>query len=59
MTKTKTQIKTVKIKECVPNSWNPNEMNARQFSAVFRLTRRGATAYILRRDRGLIIFEIL
>lgn len=44
MTKTKTQIKTVKIKECVPNSWNPNEMNARQFSSLKKaLTRYGQT----------------
>jgi len=34
MTKPTTQIKTVKIKECVPNSWNPNEMNARQFASL-------------------------
>lgn len=34
MTKTKTQLKTLKIKECVPNSWNPNEMNTRQFSSL-------------------------
>src|SRR3989344_1751718 len=37
MTKTKTQIKTVKIKECVPNWWNPNEMNARQFSSLTKV----------------------
>jgi len=44
MTKTKTQIKTVKIKECVPNSWNPNEMNARQFASLKKaLTRYGQT----------------
>ena len=44
MTKEKTQIKTVKIKECVPNSWNPNEMNARQFSSLKKaLTRYGQT----------------
>lgn len=24
----------MKIKECVPNSWNPNEMNARQFASL-------------------------
>lgn len=34
MKKVATQIKTVKIKECVPNWWNPNEMNARQFSSL-------------------------
>ena len=34
MTKQTAQIKTVKIKECVPNWWNPNEMNARQFSSL-------------------------
>ena len=34
MTKPTAQIKTVKIKECVPNSWNPNEMNARQFASL-------------------------
>ena len=28
------QLKTLKIKECVPNSWNPNEMNARQFASL-------------------------
>lgn len=44
MTKTKTQIKTVLIKECVPNSWNPNEMNARQFSSLKKaLTKYGQT----------------
>jgi ParB-like chromosome segregation protein Spo0J len=44
MTKEKTQIKTVKIKECVPNSWNPNEMNVRQFSSLKKaLTRYGQT----------------
>lgn len=44
MTKTKTQINTVKIKECVPNSWNPNEMNARQFASLKKaLTRYGQT----------------
>lgn len=34
MKKVATQIQTVKIKECVPNWWNPNEMNARQFSSL-------------------------
>jgi len=34
MKKEKTEIKIVKIKECVPNSWNPNEMNARQFASL-------------------------
>ncbi len=44
MTKTKSQIKTVLIKECVPNSWNPNEMNARQFSSLKKaLTKYGQT----------------
>ena len=44
MTKAKTQIKTVKIKECVPNSWNPNEMNARQFSSLKKaITKFGQT----------------
>lgn len=44
MTKTKTQIKTVKIKECVPNWWNPNEMNARQFSSLKKaITKFGQT----------------
>jgi ParB-like chromosome segregation protein Spo0J len=44
MTKEKTQIKIVKIKECVPNSWNPNEMNARQFSSLKKaLTKYGQT----------------
>ena len=44
MTKTKTQIKTVKIKECVPNWWNPNEMNARQFSSLTKaITKFGQT----------------
>ncbi len=44
MTKTKTQIKTVKIKECVPNSWNPNEMNARQFASLKKaITKFGQT----------------
>lgn len=44
MTKIKAQIKTVKIKECVPNWWNPNEMNARQFSSLKKaLTRYGQT----------------
>lgn len=28
------QLHTLKIKECVPNSWNPNEMNARQFASL-------------------------
>jgi ParB-like chromosome segregation protein Spo0J len=44
MTKTKTQIKTVKIKECIPNSWNPNEMNARQFASLRKaITKFGQT----------------
>ena len=44
MTKTKTQIKTVLIKECVPNWWNPNEMNARQFASLKKaITRYGQT----------------
>ena len=44
MTKEKTQIKTVKINECVPNWWNPNEMNARQFSSLKKaLTKYGQT----------------
>ena len=44
MTKTKTQINTVKINECVPNWWNPNEMNARQFASLKKaLTRYGQT----------------
>ncbi|GMU25830.1 MAG: hypothetical protein AMXMBFR16_07350 [Candidatus Uhrbacteria bacterium] len=44
MTKTKTQIKTVLIKECVPNSWNPNEMNVRQFSSLKKaITKFGQT----------------
>jgi hypothetical protein len=34
MKKEKTEIKIVKIKECVPNWWNPNEMNARQFASL-------------------------
>ena len=44
MTKTKTQINTLKIKECVPNWWNPNEMNARQFSSLTKaITKFGQT----------------
>ena len=44
MKKGKTEIKIVKIKECVPNSWNPNEMNARQFSSLKKaLTKYGQT----------------
>lgn len=44
MTKTKTQLKTVLIKECVPNPWNPNEMNARQFSSLKKaLSKYGQT----------------
>jgi ParB-like chromosome segregation protein Spo0J len=44
MTKEKTQIKMVKIKECVPNWWNPNEMNARQFSSLKKaITKFGQT----------------
>ena len=44
MKKEKTEIKIVKIKECVPNSWNPNEMNARQFASLKKaLTKYGQT----------------
>lgn len=44
MTKEKTQIKTVKIKKCVPNSWNPNEMNARQYASLKKaITKFGQT----------------
>lgn len=44
MTKPTPQIKTVKIKECVPNSWNPNEMNARQFASLKKaITKFGQT----------------
>ena len=44
MTKTKTQLKTLLIKECVPNSWNPNEMNARQFLSLKKaITKFGQT----------------
>lgn len=44
MTKTKTQLKTLKVKECVPNWWNPNEMNARQFSSLKKaITKFGQT----------------
>ena len=44
MTKTKTQLKTLLIKECVPNSWNPNEMNTRQFSSLKKaITKFGQT----------------
>jgi ParB-like chromosome segregation protein Spo0J len=44
MSKNIQQIKTVKIKECVPNSWNPNEMNARQFASLKKaLTKYGQT----------------
>ena len=38
------QIKTVNVKECVPNWWNPNEMNARQFSSLKKaITKFGQT----------------
>ena len=38
------QIKIVNVKECVPNSWNPNEMNARQFSSLKKaITKFGQT----------------
>ena len=44
MKKEKTEIKIVKIKECVPNWWNPNEMNARQFASLKKaLTKYGQT----------------
>lgn len=44
MKKLTAQIKTVKIKECVPNWWNPNEMNARQFSSLKKaITKFGQT----------------
>src|SRR3989339_1299620 len=44
MKKEKTEIKIVKIKECVPNWWNPNEMNARQFTSLKKaLTKYGQT----------------
>lgn len=44
MTKTKPQVKTLKIKECVPNSWNPNEMNTRQFASLKKaITKFGQT----------------
>lgn len=37
-------LKTVPIKECVPNWWNPNEMNVRQFSSLKKaLTKYGQT----------------
>ena len=39
-----TQLKTLNIKECVPNSWNPNEMNARQFTSLKKaITKFGQT----------------
>lgn len=44
MTKTQTQIKTVNVKECVPNWWNPNEMNTRQFASLKKaITKFGQT----------------
>ncbi len=44
MKKLAEQIKTVKIKECVPNWWNPNEMNARQFASLKKaVTKFGQT----------------
>ncbi|QQR82902.1 ParB/RepB/Spo0J family partition protein [Candidatus Campbellbacteria bacterium] len=44
MKKLTEQIKTVKIKECVPNWWNPNEMNARQFASLKKaVTKFGQT----------------
>jgi len=44
MKKLTAQIKTVKIKECVPNWWNPNEMNARQFASLKKaITKFGQT----------------
>ena len=44
MKKLTEQIKTVKIKECVPNWWNPNEMNARQFASLKKaITKFGQT----------------
>lgn len=44
MTKPKTQLKTLKIQECVPNWWNPNEMSALQFASLKKaLSKYGLT----------------
>ena len=44
MKKETADIKIVSIKECVPNSWNPNEMNALQFAALKKaITKFGQT----------------
>lgn len=45
MSKKETQTSlTVPIQKCVPNDWNPNEMNVRQFSSLKRaLSKYGQT----------------